>query len=87
MGFSRQEYRNGLPRPPPNDLPDPGIKSASPASPALQGDSLPLSHQGSPVWLAEAGGGGVAVGGLFGSVSCQVKLALFHASDRILTHC
>ena len=31
--------------PSPGDLPDPGIKSTSPA---LQADSLPLSHQGSP---------------------------------------
>ena len=29
------------------DLPDPGIKPRSPASPALQVDSLPLSHRGS----------------------------------------
>ena len=29
----------------PRDLPDPGIE---PGSPALQVDSLPLSHQGSP---------------------------------------
>ena len=29
MGFSRQEYRSGLPFPPPGDLPDPGIKSTS----------------------------------------------------------
>ena len=27
MGFSRQEYRSGLPCPPPGDLPDPGIDS------------------------------------------------------------
>ena len=26
------------------DLPDPGIKPVSPLSPALQADSLPLSH-------------------------------------------
>ena len=31
MGFSRQEYSSGLPFPPPGYLPDPGIKSASPA--------------------------------------------------------
>ena len=31
MGFSRQEYWNGLPFPSPEDLPDPGIKSGSPA--------------------------------------------------------
>ena len=40
MGFSRQEYWNGLPCPSPEDLPEPGIESASPASPALQADSL-----------------------------------------------
>ena len=45
MGFSRQEYWSGLPCPPPGDFPDPGIK---PRSPALQADSLPLSHQGGP---------------------------------------
>ena len=37
MGFSRQEYWSGLPFPPPGDLPDPGIKSVSPASPPLAG--------------------------------------------------
>ena len=31
MGFSRQQYWSGLPFPPPDDLPDPGIKSESPA--------------------------------------------------------
>ena len=34
MGFSRQEYWNGLPFPPPGDLPNPGIEPASPMSPA-----------------------------------------------------
>ena len=50
MGFSRQEYQGGLPFPSPEDLPNPGIKPASLEAPALQTDSLPLSHQGSP-WL------------------------------------
>ena len=31
MGFSRQEYWNGLPLPPPGDLPHPGIELTSPA--------------------------------------------------------
>ena len=44
MGFSRQEYWNGLPFPPPGDLPNPGIE---PGSPALQADSLRLSYKGS----------------------------------------
>ena len=35
MGFSRQEYWSGLPCPPPGDLPNPGIKLESLASPAL----------------------------------------------------
>ena len=41
MGFSRQEYWSGLPFPSPENFPNPGIE---PASPALQVDSLPLSH-------------------------------------------
>ena len=45
MGFSRQEYWTGLPCPPPGDLPDAEIE---PRTPALQVDSLHLSHKGSP---------------------------------------
>ena len=45
MGYSRQEYWSGFPFLAPGDLPDPGIE---PVSPALQADSLPLHHQGSP---------------------------------------
>ena len=44
MGFSRQGYWRGLPFSSPGDLPDPGTEPASLASPALQADSLPLSH-------------------------------------------
>ena len=43
MEFSRQKYWNGLPCPPPGDLPDPGIK---PGSPALQAYSLPAEPPG-----------------------------------------
>ena len=39
MGFHRQEYWNRWPFPSLEDLPDPGIESASPA---LQADSLQL---------------------------------------------
>ena len=46
MGFSRQEYWNGLQFPSPGDLTDVGI---NPVSPALAGDSLPLSHLGSSI--------------------------------------
>ena len=44
MEFSKQEWI-GKPFPSPGDLPDPGME---PRSHALQADSLPLSHQGSP---------------------------------------
>ena len=44
MRFSRQEYRSGLPFPSAGDLPNPGIKSGSPA---LQADSLPPETPGS----------------------------------------
>ena len=44
LGFSRQKFWSGLPFASPEDLPNPGI---TPASPALQADSLPLNHQGS----------------------------------------
>ena len=47
MWFSRQEYWSGLPCPSTGNFPHPGIKPRSPASSALQADSLPLSHQGS----------------------------------------
>ena len=48
MGFSRQEYWRGLPCPPPEDLPSPGIEPTSLLSPLLQVHSLPLSQQGRP---------------------------------------
>ena len=35
MGFSRQEHWSGLPFPPPEDHPDPGIELASLTSPAF----------------------------------------------------
>ena len=37
VGFSRQEYYNGLPCLPPWDLPDPGIEPMSLMSPGLPG--------------------------------------------------
>ena len=43
MEFSRQKYWSRLPFATPGDLPNLGIE---PGSPALQADSLPLSHQG-----------------------------------------
>ena len=43
IGFSRQEYLNELPRPPPGDLPDPGMETVSLTSPALVGRFLATS--------------------------------------------
>ena len=45
MGFPRQEYWSGLPFPSPRDLPDPGIK---PASPALSGSFFTTELPGKP---------------------------------------
>ena len=44
MGLTRQDYWSGLPRLSPGDLSDPGIEPTSPVAPALQVDSLLLSH-------------------------------------------
>ena len=42
-GFFRQEYRSGLPRPSPGDLPHPGMDLASLGSPALAGEFFTIS--------------------------------------------
>ena len=46
MEFSRQEYWSELPFRPPEDLPDPGIKPVSPASPALAGGFITTTPPG-----------------------------------------
>jgi len=46
MGFFKKEYWSGFT--PPQNLPDPGIKPMSPASPALQPDSLPAEPSRKP---------------------------------------
>ena len=46
MGFSRQEYWSGLPFPPPEDLPNPGIE---PGSPAFYVDALPSDPPGKSI--------------------------------------
>ena len=48
MGFSRQEYWSGLPFPSPGDLPNPGIKPTSLASPALAGGFFTAELSGKP---------------------------------------
>ena len=50
MGFSRQEYRSGLPFPFPADLPDPGIKHRSPTR---QADALTSEPPGKPFKIQE----------------------------------
>ena len=47
MEFSRHKYWSKLPFPPPGDLSNLGIESASLVSPAFQVDSLQLHHLGS----------------------------------------
>ena len=53
MGFPRQEYLNSLPLPSPGDLPKPGIKPGSLATPALTGRLLTTVQLGSPpiLWI------------------------------------
>ena len=51
MGLSRQEYWGGLPFPPPENLPDPGIGSVSPASSALAGGFFTAEPLGKPMLL------------------------------------
>ena len=52
MGFSRQEYWSGLPFLPPGDLPDSGIKRASPT---LEADSSPAEPPGKPTLFPDQG--------------------------------
>ena len=44
MGFSMQEYWNGFPCPPPGDLPDPGIESASLMPLKFTARDIPPTH-------------------------------------------
>ena len=53
MEFSSQEYWNGLPFPPPGDLPDPEIKPTSPASHALAGEFFTTEPPGKPNSISE----------------------------------
>ena len=50
MGFSRQEYWNGLPCPPPGDLPNQGIEPMVLMSPALASSFFTTST----VWEARS---------------------------------
>ena len=46
MCLSRQAYWNGLPFPPPEGLPDPGIEPMSPTSPASAGGFVTANPPG-----------------------------------------
>ena len=51
MGFSKQEYWNGLPFPSPGDLPDPGIEPTTFASPAWAGGFFTTKPPGKSLLL------------------------------------
>ena len=72
MGFFRQEYWSRLSFPPPGDLPNPGIKPESSVASALQADSLPLSHLGSPRYQTKC--------------ELQSSLSISFASAGVHTH-
>ena len=48
VGFPKQEHWSGLPFPSPGDLPDPGARTASPASPVLAGGFFTSTSPGEP---------------------------------------
>ena len=72
MEFSRQEYWSGWPFPSPGDLPNPGMKSRSPA---LQADSLLSEPPGKPKNTD------------VGSLSLLQGIFLTQESDQGLLHC
>ena len=52
LGFPRREYWSGLPFPSPGNLPDPGIKPRSLASPVLAGRFFTTVPPGKPKTLS-----------------------------------
>ena len=50
IGLSQQEWWSGVPFPTPEDLPDPGIKPPSLASPALESRFYTTNPPGKPLW-------------------------------------
>ena len=79
MEFFGQEYWSGLPFPPQRDLPNPGVESTFPVSPALLVDSLPPSHQGS----SSINGKLVKILGFVGySLSCNYSTLLLYTVLR-----
>ena len=78
IGFSRQEYWSALPFPLSGDFPDPGIE---PGSPALQADSLPLSHQ------EKSKNAGVGNLSFLQGIFLTSGIFLTQESNRGLLHC
>ena len=76
MEFSWQEYWSGLSFPPP----DPGIKTAPPASPTLNVDSLPLSLQESPNLIQF-----LVINGKEESIGQNTNLSLNEFHEKIAT--
>ena len=74
MGFSRQEYWNEFPCPAPGDIPNPGIKTKSPA---LQADSLPTKPTGKPIYIVYL---------YFISYSSEVRMMVIAVFLRKCTH-
>ena len=52
IALSQQEYWSGLPFPPAGGLPNPGIKSVSPASPALAGGFFTTGPPWEALWVS-----------------------------------
>ena len=75
MGFSRQEQWSGLQCPSQGDLPDLGIKSVAPA---LQANSLPLSHPGSPYaeFIMQNAGLDEVQAGIMGEMSTTLDMQM-----------
>ena len=71
MGFSRQKYWSGLPCPPPEDLPNSGIKPASLTSPALAGKFFTISATWEALCLLPA------------SIKPQLTTVLADKEDRL----
>ena len=53
MRFCRQEYWRGLPFPPPEDLPDPGIDATSTVSPVLAGEFFTTESPGKSEFIVK----------------------------------
>ena len=58
MGFSRQEYWSGLPFPPPEDLPNPGIIGGVPGGSVVKNPPANVGDAGSIPWSGRAHGEG-----------------------------